>query len=99
MSKKFIFVNPDGDYQETPGAFEEADFVNASAGVGDAGKPIVLNAAGEIDSSMLATIDHGDLDGLADGVSGGQYLARPKFGQHAHRRTIVEVIFGEDATC
>lgn len=68
MSKKFIYVNTDGDYEETPGAFEESDFINSSAGVGDAGKPIVLDAAGLIDSSMInfGAIDHGGLSGLGD---------------------------------
>lgn len=68
MTKKFIYVNNDGDYEETPGAFETSDFVNTSAGVGDAGKPIVLDAAGQIDSTMIndSAIDHGNLTGLAD---------------------------------
>jgi hypothetical protein len=68
MSQKFIFVNSDGDYQETPGAYEQIDFINASTGVADAGKPIVLDANGVIDSSMIdeSDLDHGSLDGLGD---------------------------------
>ncbi len=68
MSKKFIFVDANGDYEESIGAFEEADHVNFSAGVADAGKPIILDAAGVIDSSMInfGAIDHGGLSGLAD---------------------------------
>jgi hypothetical protein len=68
MSQKFIFVNSDGDYQETPGAYEQTDFINASTGVSDAGKPIVLDAAGLIDASMIdeSGLDHGSLSGLGD---------------------------------
>lgn len=68
MAKKFIFVNVDGDYEESPGAYEQSDFINTSAGVADAGKPIVLDAAGQIDPSMInfGAIDHGALTGLAD---------------------------------
>lgn len=57
MTKKFVFVNTDGNYEESLGAFEAAEHVNASAGVGDAGKPIVLDAAGLIDTSMLPESD------------------------------------------
>ncbi len=68
MARKFVFVNADGDYQETPGAYEQSDFIAVSAGVADAGKPIVLDAAGLIDGSMIdeSVIHHGDLDGLGD---------------------------------
>ena len=68
MSQKMIYVDANGDYIESPGVFEESDHVNTSAGVGDAGKPIVLDAAGLIDSSMInfGSIDHGALSGLAD---------------------------------
>lgn len=68
MAKKFIFVNNDGDYEETPGAFEQSDFISSSAGAGDAGKPIVLDVNGQIDSSMInfGAIDHGSLSGLLD---------------------------------
>jgi len=38
MAKKFIFVNVDGDYEETPNAYEASDFVN-TGGSGNAGKP------------------------------------------------------------
>ncbi len=67
MSKDFIFVNAGGDYEEAIG-YETSDFINSSAGAGDAGKPIVLDAAGHIDASMIndADIDHGGLTGLAD---------------------------------
>ena len=36
MARKFIYVNADGDYQETPGAYEQSDFMAVSAGVADA---------------------------------------------------------------
>jgi len=68
MSQKFIFVNPDGDYQETPGAYEQSDFINVSTGATDAGKPIILDANGVIDASMIdeSVLDHGQLGGLGD---------------------------------
>ena len=67
-TRKFLYVNATGDYVESAGAYETADFINVSAGAGDAGKPIVLDAAGQIDASMIndADIDHGGLSGLAD---------------------------------
>ena len=68
MAKNFIFVDTNGDYEESPGAYEQSDFINVSAGVADAGKPIVLDANGLIDSSMInfGAIDHGALSGLLD---------------------------------
>jgi hypothetical protein len=68
MSRKFLFVDAEGFYTESAGAYEESDHINTSAGVGDAGKPIVLDAAGKIDNSMIdaSVIDHGQLTGLGD---------------------------------
>ncbi len=68
MSRKFLFVDSEGFYTESAGAFEESDHVNTSAGVGDAGKPIVLDAAGKISNTMIdaSAIDHGNLSGLLD---------------------------------
>ncbi len=64
MSKYFLFVNPDGDYEESDGAFEQADFINVSTGASDADKPIVLDAEGHIDASMIddGDIDHGSIE-------------------------------------
>jgi len=59
MSKQFIFVNAQGDYEESVNAFEVADFIDTSAGVADAGKPVILDAGGRIDASM---IDDSDID-------------------------------------
>lgn len=66
--RKFLYSDANGDYTETAGAYETSDFINTSAGVADAGKPIVLDAAGLIDSSMInfGAIDHGGLTGLGD---------------------------------
>jgi hypothetical protein len=68
MSQKFIFVNTDGDYEESAGAYEVSDFINVSTGSADAGKPIVLDSDGKIDDSMIdaSGIDHGELAGLGD---------------------------------
>ena len=68
MAKKFLFVdNTTGDYTEAL-AYEVADHISVSAGAADAGKPIVLDADGQIDASMIndADIDHGNLTGLLD---------------------------------
>jgi len=48
--------------------FTESEHINVSAGAGDAGKPIKLDASGLVDSSMLdlSGLDHGGLSGLAD---------------------------------
>lgn len=66
--RQFLYVNTDGDFEETINAFEVSDFVNISTGVGDAGKPILLNSSGIIDAGMVdySSIDHGGLLGLAD---------------------------------
>lgn len=68
MTKKFIFTDANGDYEESAGAFEVADHINASTGVADAGKPIVTNASGLVDASFIdfGSIDHGALSGLGD---------------------------------
>lgn len=48
--------------------FTESEHISSSAGVADAGKPIILNASGVIDTSMYTpgVTDHGALTGLAD---------------------------------
>lgn len=67
MSQKFLFTDANGDYCEAE-AFEVSDHINASTGVADAGKPIVTDANGLIDSSLInfGAIDHGSLSGLLD---------------------------------
>lgn len=66
MTKKFLYEN-DGDYFESE-SFESSDFISTSAGSADAGKPIVLDASGQLDPSLIdfGDIDHGSLSGLAD---------------------------------
>jgi len=68
--------------------FRETEFINSSAGAGDAGKPIVLDANGQLDNSFIdvGDIDHGQLNAaslldddhtqyaLLAGRSGGQTL-------------------------
>lgn len=68
MSQKFLYVGADGFYVESEGAYEISDHINTSTGVPDAGKPIVLDAAGKIDNTMIdaTAIDHGQLSGLLD---------------------------------
>lgn len=67
MAQKYLYVDANGDYTEANG-YETSDFINVSAGAGDAGKPIVLDAGGKIDESMIedGDIDHGSIGGLAD---------------------------------
>lgn len=68
MSKEFLYINGDGFPEASPGAYEETDHINVSTGAPDAGKPIVLDAGGKIDESMLddGDIDHGSIGGLGD---------------------------------
>lgn len=68
MAKKFLYIGADNLATESVNAYEVADFISSSAGAGDAGKPIVLDAEGHIDSSMIndADVDHGSLGGLSD---------------------------------
>lgn len=60
----------DGSTQHTHDSvyFQESEFKDSSAGAGDAGKPIKLNASGLVDASMisLGTIQHDTLAGLGD---------------------------------
>lgn len=48
--------------------YQKSEFLNSSAGAGDAGKPVKLDAGGLIDASMIddSDIDHGSIGGLAD---------------------------------
>lgn len=52
MAKNFLFVDPDGNYEEEA-AYDALDHISTSTGVGDAGKPIILDGSGQIDASML----------------------------------------------
>lgn len=53
-TRKFLYVDANGDYIESAGAFEAADHINVSTGGSDAGKPIVLDSEGKIDPSMIS---------------------------------------------
>jgi hypothetical protein len=68
MSKKFIFVDANGQYEESPGAFEVSEHIDATTGAPDAGKPIITDAGGLIDGSFIddSDIDHGSISGLGD---------------------------------
>jgi hypothetical protein len=52
--RKAIFVDANGDYEETTGVYETSDYINTSTGVADAGKPIVLDSEGKIDPTMIS---------------------------------------------
>lgn len=58
--------------------FLRALFVNTSGGAGDAGKPIILDAAGKVAASMIApsTIDHNQLLNLAAADPHTQYVLK-----------------------
>ena len=58
-----------GDHTHDGRYYQESEFINASAGAGDAGKPVKLDAGGHIDSTMLDV-----------GASSGQIAA----GDHTH---------------
>jgi hypothetical protein len=66
--KKVLYVDSNGDYTEVAGngVFEVSEHINAFTGT--AGQPIITNASGYVDSSLInfGTIDHGSLGGLAD---------------------------------
>lgn len=53
-TRKTLYVDANGDYIESTGMFETSDYINTSAGVADAGKPVVLNADGKIDPTMIS---------------------------------------------
>ena len=53
MPQNFLFTDANGDYTEAVG-FETADHIDSSTGVADAGKPIILNADGKIDPTMIS---------------------------------------------
>lgn len=55
--------------------FTEAEHLNASAGGGDAGKPIKLDADGQVDATMIndGDIDHESLAGLLGGAAADHY--------------------------
>jgi len=48
--------------------YQKTEHLNTSTGAGDAGKPIVLDAGGQIDATMIndGDIDHGSTGGLGD---------------------------------
>lgn len=53
-TRKTLYVDANGDYIESAGMYETSDFINTSSGAGDAGKPVVLNADGKIDPTMVS---------------------------------------------
>jgi hypothetical protein len=67
MAKKFLYVGTDGLPVESAGAFESSEFISTSAGAGDSGKPVVLDAGGQIDASMIdgGDVAHDDTSGMA----------------------------------
>ena len=66
MTTKYLIVDANGAYAENNG-YSSSEFINSSAGAGDAGKPIVLDAAGLIDSSMVdaSSVSHDGTSGMA----------------------------------
>lgn len=75
MTKKYLYVGADGLYTESL-AYETIDHIALSAGVGDAGKPIVLDSRGKFDPSfyVFGDIDHNQLNNLAVGDVHTQYI-------------------------
>lgn len=66
MAKKFLYFDPTVDGKQESNAYETTDYLNSSAGAGDAGKPVVLDAGGHIDASMIndADIDHTNIGSI-----------------------------------
>ena len=71
--------------------FREDEHLDSSAGAGDAGKPIKLDAGGHVDATMIndPDVDHGSIGGLADddhsqyhndGRGDARYLYRENVG-------------------
>jgi len=58
--------------------YQQTQFIQTSAGAGDGGKPIILDASGRIDASMIndGDIDHSNLTGLTTGDDHPQYLLK-----------------------
>jgi hypothetical protein len=67
--RKFLYVDANGDYIESTGAYETSDFISSGGGISSsAGLPVVLDSNGLLDSSFIneSAIDHGNLSGLLD---------------------------------
>jgi hypothetical protein len=64
--KKFIYIDETTGLEFESNSYESTDFISTSAGVADAGKPIVLDAGGQIDASMIndGDIDHANISGI-----------------------------------
>ena len=62
-TRKFVYYDTNGYHIESAGAYETADFINATTGVADADKPIKTDASGVLDSSFIE-------DYVGDVVSG-----------------------------
>jgi len=86
MAKQFIFVNAQGDYEETVNAYEASDFISSSTGVGDAGKPIVLDASGRVDASMIldSDIDHDSITNTHNLTTDIDHDALTNFASNEH---------------
>ncbi len=76
--------------------FQETEFLAASAGAGDSGKPIKLDADGNVDATMIndADVDHGALGGLGDDDHSQYSLAD---GSRAFSATVAGVTPAVDA--
>ena len=71
-----------GDHTHDGRYFQETEFLNASAGAGDAGKPVKLDAEGHIDTTMInsADVSYVDLDDIPS-----------TFAPSAHNHTLSDV--------
>jgi hypothetical protein len=71
-----------GDHTHDSRYFQESEFLNASAGAGDAGKPVKLDAEGHIDTTMInsADVSYVDLDDIPS-----------TFAPSAHNHTLSDV--------
>jgi len=74
--------------------FQESEFLNVSAGAGDAGKPIKLDAAGHVDASMIndGDIAHNSTGSIQGGKAGEYYHLEN--GEHAVVQLIQTTVTG-----
>lgn len=82
-TRKFLFVDANGDYQESAGAYETSDFTDTSAGVGDAGKPIKLDSTGWLDETLFDWATDFTIDAADDKVFKASDLASTATGEGA----------------
>lgn len=82
-------------------AYDTSEFISSSSGVADAGKPIVLDSTGKIDSSMYVagastgtdvTLTTSNFNGILSGSNTHVQSALETLDDHAHTATQTSVV-------